>query len=265
MMTPYEQGFMVKCAEYDLPYGVATSLLKIAQSPDPLSYGSSEDPFAGSEAAAPTPQPAFQPNAQQQMLQASWDKMTADGQARNLSRIGITQQQFDGYTPQQRYAAMDKMRNAWMQEKQKAQTQQQQQPRPTPTPRPTVQTQRPQQARQPKPTDMVSYKGSMIPRADYDRIMANKSKELTPQQIAQNRANAVGRGWQIQHQQQEARYAATRGRQPRGPNGQLQTINLAGRPTSPYSSRSGVAGIQPATNPYASRSGVRGIPRPAGT
>lgn len=251
MMTSYEQGFMVKCAEYDLPYEVATSLLKIAQAVDPLDQGSSEDPFAGSEvnaipeaADAPAPQPAFQPNAQQQKLQASWDKMTPEGQARNLGRIGITQQQFDGYTPQQRYAAMEKMRNAWAQEKQQAKQQQQQQ-----QPSPAARTVKPQTtARAPRPTDMVSYKGHMIDRASYDRIMANKASQLTPEQIQQNRLNAIGRGWQIQYQNQQARYNQTRSRQPRDANGNLRTISLAGRPTGPY----------------ASRHGVRGIPRPAG-
>lgn len=239
-MTPYEQGFLTKCAELDVPYDIATSLLKAAQSVDPLDQGSSEDPFAGSEAAVPTLQPAFQPNAQQQKLQASWDKMTPEGQARNLGRIGITQQQFDGYTPQQRYAAMERMRNAWAQEKQQAKQQRA---------NPEARTVKPPAAKAPSPTDMVSYKGSLIPRADYDRIMADKAKELTPQQIAQNRVNAIGRGWQIQYQNQQARYNQTRARQPRDANGNLRTISLAGRPTGPYSSRRG----------------VRGIPRPAGT
>lgn len=236
-MKAYDQGFLVKCAEHDLPYDVAISLLKIAQAPDPLDQGSSEDPFAGSEAAAPPPPPppAFTPSQDQLNMQGAWDRMSPNQQANNLRLIGITQDQFNGMSDKEKFDAFGKMRQAATARKAQQKTQ---------PPAAMAAT-----TRGPKPTDMVSYKGSMIPRADYDRIMANKSKELTPQQIAQNRANAVGRGWQIQHQNQQARYSQTGARQPRDANGNLRTINLAGRPTGPYSSRQG----------------VRGIPRPAGT
>ena len=109
MMTAYEQGFLTKCAEYGLPYGMAISLLKAAQSPDPLSYGSPDDPFAGSEASAipdaadynplasgagsipdaadaPAPPSTFQPNAQQQKLRSAGHDAVRDLDARLCAR-----------------------------------------------------------------------------------------------------------------------------------------------------------------------------------
>lgn len=169
-------------------------------------------------------QPSFQPNEQQARMMSQWNSGTDEQRNRSLSRIGIDQNTFNGYSDEVKYNTLAQMRDSAAARR----------------------SSQPSASAGGGQEDMVSYNGSMMPRADYDRIMANKSKELTPQQIAHNRANAVGRGWQIQHATQEQRYANTRAGQPRDANGNLQTINLAGNATSPYSSRAGVRGIKPA-------------------
>lgn len=100
------------------PYGVRGTSTERKADPvnPPAGSGLTASP---AEAGVPKPKP-FQPNVQQQKLQAAWDKMTPQGQAKNLGRIGITQEQFDAYSPQQKYDAMDRMRSAWMKAKQNA-------------------------------------------------------------------------------------------------------------------------------------------------
>ena len=221
------------------------------------------DPRMASMTGAGTgPQQPQQAGQQAQPKKSWWNSMDQDARKKMIADNGMTVKDFNGLNQQERSQLLKNWQDANGQQPQQASAPKLQQPTvqqpaypkpgPSANPRRAVAAQNepaaPGRASQRGPSDMVSYKGSMIDRASYDRIMANKANEITPERAQANLNNVRGLGFRAAYDEQEKRYARTMGRQPRDANGNLQTISLAGTPQGPYSSRSG----------------VRGIPRPVG-